>query len=82
MSPAIFLFGIKILDLTLMALEHAPALLGGLRDDLALIPKMVAENRDPTLLEWQALDGKTAALSARLQAVAAADRDAQMGRAP
>ena len=74
MNPAIFLFGIKILDLTLMAIEHAPALLAGLRDDLALIPIMVKENRTPSPAEWAALDAKTAELSRRLQAVAAADR--------
>ena len=77
MNSAIFLFGIKILDLTLLALEHAPALLAGLRDDLALIPIMVRENRTPSIEEWAALDAKTAELSARLQAVAAADRAAQ-----
>jgi hypothetical protein len=76
MNPAIFLFAIKILDLTLLAIEKAPELLAGLRDDLALIPAMVRENRTPSPAEWAALDVKTDALSARLQAVAQADRDA------
>jgi hypothetical protein len=74
MNPAIFLFAIKILDLTLLAIESAPELLAGLRDDLALIPIMVKENRTPSPAEWSALDAKTAELSGRLQAVAAADR--------
>lgn len=77
MNPAIFLFGIKILDLTLLAIQHAPELLAGLRDDLGLIPVMVRENRTPSPTEWAALDAKTATLSLRLQAVAAADRAAQ-----
>ena len=76
MNSAIFLFAIKILDLTLLAIEHAPELLAGLRDDLALIPVMVRENRTPSPAEWAALDAKTAGLSARLQAVADADREA------
>lgn len=75
MTPSTVLLLLKIFDGFMFAVEHAPALLAKWRGHLALIKKLIAENRDPSDAEWQAVADTGKAQTDALRAVVEADAE-------
>ena len=74
MDPLTLAFLIKIIDGIAFAAQYAPAMLDKIRAELGPLQEMIDDGRPPTAAELARLDAKTAGLTARLEAVAEADR--------
>lgn len=75
MTPSTVLLLLKIFDGFMFAVEHAPALIAKWRSHLALIKKLIAEKRDPTDAEWQAVADTATEQTDALRAVVEADAE-------
>ena len=66
---------VKIVDGLAFAVEHAPAMISKWRGHLALVKKIIGENRDPTAEEWATVDATAKEQTDVLRAVVDADEN-------
>lgn len=68
MNPAIALYALQFLQSLPMLIQTGGDLIARIRDENAKIDQMIADDREPTDAEWDALNAATAVLRAKLHA--------------